>query len=151
AWKSAWAGSFGQRTSPAITRLPRCRVLTAYRGRKPSFSREQFNTVLTLASQGTMNTSQIAKAVGLQRMAVARIRQNPADAERLLATWGRGEGHGWTSRCWERTRWPRALAGQPSKATTREPCKPISATRTSSTVRYTELSPTRFKDFELMR
>ena len=61
---------------------------TAYRGRKPSFSREQFRTVLTLASQGTMNTSQIAKAVGLERMAVARIRENPVNAERQLLTWG---------------------------------------------------------------
>lgn len=61
---------------------------TAYRGRKPSFTREQFKTVLTLAGQGVMNTSQIAKAVGLQRMAVARIRLTAADAERQLATWG---------------------------------------------------------------
>lgn len=61
---------------------------TAYRGRKPTFNREQFNTVLTLVSQGTMNTNQIAKAVGLQRMAVARIGQNPAKAEQQLATWG---------------------------------------------------------------
>ena len=44
--------------------------------------------MLTLADQGTMNTSQIAKAVGLQRMAVVRIRQNPANAEQQLATWG---------------------------------------------------------------
>jgi putative DNA-invertase from lambdoid prophage Rac len=61
---------------------------TAYRGRKPSFTREQFSTVLTLAGQGTMNTSQIAKSVGLERMAVARIRQNPANAEQQLVTWG---------------------------------------------------------------
>jgi DNA invertase Pin-like site-specific DNA recombinase len=60
----------------------------AYRGRKPSFNRNQYSTVLTLADQGAMNTSQIAKAVGLDRMAVARIRQNPAEAERQLATWG---------------------------------------------------------------
>jgi putative DNA-invertase from lambdoid prophage Rac len=60
---------------------------TAYRGRKPSFTREQLSTVLTLVSQGTMNTSQIAKAVGLQRMAVARIRQAPANAEHQLQSW----------------------------------------------------------------
>ena len=60
---------------------------TAYRGRKPSFTREQFTTVLTLANQGTMNTSQIAKEARLQRMTVARIRLNPADAERQLANW----------------------------------------------------------------
>jgi putative DNA-invertase from lambdoid prophage Rac len=61
---------------------------TAYRGRKPSFTREQMKTVLALADQGAMNTSQIAKAVGLQRMAVARMRENPASAEKQLATWG---------------------------------------------------------------
>jgi DNA invertase Pin-like site-specific DNA recombinase len=61
---------------------------TAYRGRKPSFNREQMRTVLTLVSQGAMNNSQIAKTVGLDRMAVTRIRQNPVKAEELLATWG---------------------------------------------------------------
>jgi putative DNA-invertase from lambdoid prophage Rac len=60
----------------------------AYRGRKPSFTREQLGMVRTLVSQGTMNNSQIAKAVGLQRMAVVRIRENPANAEQQLATWG---------------------------------------------------------------
>ena len=43
---------------------------------------------LPLFSQGTMNTSQIAKAVGLKRMAVARIGQNPANAEQQLVTSG---------------------------------------------------------------
>jgi putative DNA-invertase from lambdoid prophage Rac len=56
----------------------------AYRGRKPSFSREQMGTVLALVSQGAMNTSQIAKAVGLERMAVTRIKENPAKAEALF-------------------------------------------------------------------
>jgi len=44
--------------------------------------------VLALADQGSMNVSQIAKAVGLERMAVARIRENPARAEQQLVTWG---------------------------------------------------------------
>lgn len=60
----------------------------AYRGRKPTFTRQQVEKVLALADQGTMNASQIAKTVGLQRMAVARIRQNPASVEQQLATWG---------------------------------------------------------------
>ena len=59
---------------------------TVYRGRKPTFSREQFKTVLALANQGAMNTSQIAKAVGLERMAVARTRLHPAKAEQQLLT-----------------------------------------------------------------
>ena len=61
---------------------------TAYRGRKPSFTREQMQSVLALADQGTMNTSQIAEEVGLQRMAVVRIRENPVSAEKQLQNWG---------------------------------------------------------------
>ena len=45
---------------------------SAYRGRKPSFTREQFKTVLALAGQGSLNVSQIAKAVGLDRMEIGR-------------------------------------------------------------------------------
>ncbi|MBB4376482.1 recombinase family protein [Bradyrhizobium sp. SBR1B] len=59
----------------------------AYRGRKPSFTRQQVEKVLALAGQGAMNTSQIAKEVGLQRMAVTRIILNPANAKQQLATW----------------------------------------------------------------
>jgi putative DNA-invertase from lambdoid prophage Rac len=58
-----------------------------YRGRKPSFTRDQFNQVVTLINQGTTNVSQIAKAAGLQRMAVARIKTNPAAAEAMLQAW----------------------------------------------------------------
>jgi len=60
----------------------------AYRGRKPTFSREQVRTVLALVDQGAMNASQIAKEVGLQSMAVVRIRKSPVNAERQLSTWG---------------------------------------------------------------
>jgi putative DNA-invertase from lambdoid prophage Rac len=58
-----------------------------YRGRKPSFSRDQFSKVMTLVNQGTTNVNQIAKATGLQRMAVARIKANPAAAETMLRNW----------------------------------------------------------------
>lgn len=60
----------------------------AYRGRKPSFTREQMQTVLALAGQGTMSISEIAKTAGLQRMAATRIRENPASAEQQLQNWG---------------------------------------------------------------
>jgi putative DNA-invertase from lambdoid prophage Rac len=60
---------------------------TSYRGRKPSFTRQQFNTVLSMTGQGTTNASAIAKATGLQRMAVARIIEDPANAETMLARW----------------------------------------------------------------
>jgi DNA invertase Pin-like site-specific DNA recombinase len=60
---------------------------TAYRGRKPTFTRQQVQEVLSLADQG-QTTSLIARTVGLERMAVTRIVLNPANAERQLATWG---------------------------------------------------------------
>jgi DNA invertase Pin-like site-specific DNA recombinase len=60
---------------------------TAYRGRKPSFSRDQFDQVVALVNQGTMNVSQIAEAAGLQRMAVTRIKADPAAAEAMLQNW----------------------------------------------------------------
>ena len=73
-------------------------MLTRYRGfcslkawglkiAKPSFSREQFNHVMSLINQGTTNVSQIGAAAGLQRMAVARIKADPAAAEAMLRTW----------------------------------------------------------------
>jgi putative DNA-invertase from lambdoid prophage Rac len=59
---------------------------TAYRGRKPTFTRKQVEDVLALAAEGTA-TSVIARTVGLERMAVTRIVLDPANAERQLATW----------------------------------------------------------------
>jgi glycine cleavage system aminomethyltransferase T len=59
----------------------------AYRGRKPSFSRRQLDEVQVLISAGTMTVSEIARHVGLQRMAVARIKADPAAAEAMLAKW----------------------------------------------------------------
>jgi putative DNA-invertase from lambdoid prophage Rac len=54
---------------------------------QPSFSREQFNQIIALVNQGTMNVSQIAQAAGLQRMAVTRIKADPAAAEAMLRNW----------------------------------------------------------------
>lgn len=61
---------------------------TAYRGRKPTFSRAQLQQVRDLIAAGAMNVSQIAETVSLQRMAVARIKADPAAAEAMLANWG---------------------------------------------------------------
>lgn len=52
----------------------------AYRGLKPSFSREQFDVVQA-------NLSEIARQVGIHRMAVARIKADPAASEAMLANW----------------------------------------------------------------
>jgi putative DNA-invertase from lambdoid prophage Rac len=57
-----------------------------YLGRKPSYSREQLVRVL-LDLLATDSDVAIAKQVGLDRLAVRRIRQDPAKAEAALASW----------------------------------------------------------------
>ena len=57
-----------------------------YRGRKPSFTREQLRAVQE-TPDGT-GVSQIAKATGLSRQTIYRIQSDPAGAEKALATWG---------------------------------------------------------------
>lgn len=57
-----------------------------YRGRKPTYDRTQLNTVMTLLDQGAGLTD-AAKAAGLRRQAVYRIKLDPAAAEAALARW----------------------------------------------------------------
>jgi DNA invertase Pin-like site-specific DNA recombinase len=65
----------------------RARVdVTKYRGRKPSFTRRQFQTVRDMLAQQT-GVSAIAKATGLSRQTVYRIEHDPAGQEAALATW----------------------------------------------------------------
>lgn len=59
----------------------------AYRGRKPSFTREAYQAVGDLLSAGK-GTSEIARTVGLSRQTVLRIKADPATAEKALAAWG---------------------------------------------------------------
>lgn len=58
-----------------------------YRGRKPSFTRDQLEIVQSLLAAGAAGTSAIAKAAGLTRQTVLRIEADPAKAEQLLAAW----------------------------------------------------------------
>jgi DNA invertase Pin-like site-specific DNA recombinase len=57
-----------------------------YRGRKPSYTREQLGIVQNMLDQGA-NIIQIAKAAGLSRQTIYRIKDDPAGAEAILATW----------------------------------------------------------------
>lgn len=57
-----------------------------YRGRKPSFNRNQFDTVLGMVDQG-LGTTAISKATGLTRQSVIRIREDRVMAEAMLAKW----------------------------------------------------------------
>lgn len=58
----------------------------AYRGRKPSFTRAQLETVCDLLAQGS-SISAIAKETGLSRQTIYRVQSNPAEAEAALARW----------------------------------------------------------------
>ena len=60
----------------------------AYKGRKPSFTRQQMETVLNLSAKGTA-VSTIAQLSGLSRQTVYRIKDDVAAAEKALATWGK--------------------------------------------------------------
>ena len=57
-----------------------------YRGRKPSFTRAQLTTLQDMVGQGA-GASAIAKATGLTRPTVQRLRDNLAEAEAVLAKW----------------------------------------------------------------
>ncbi|GAA0029108.1 recombinase family protein [Bradyrhizobium ottawaense] len=58
-----------------------------YRGRKPSYSRDQFATARDMLIQNAA-ISQIANATKLSRQTIYRIKDDPAAAEAALATWG---------------------------------------------------------------
>lgn len=58
-----------------------------YKGKKPGFSRDQYETVLDLLGTGSGATT-ISRATGLSRQTVMRIRTDPAEAERVLVRWG---------------------------------------------------------------
>ncbi|MGY6703722.1 recombinase family protein [Roseinatronobacter sp.] len=58
-----------------------------YRGRKPSYSREQFTLVQDMLAGGAAGTSEIARATKLTRQTVLRIRNDMTEAEAALARW----------------------------------------------------------------
>jgi len=58
-----------------------------YRGRKPSYTRDQLRTVQDLLGQEA-GISVIAKTTGLSRQAIYRIKDDPVGAEAVLTSWG---------------------------------------------------------------
>lgn len=58
-----------------------------YLGRKPSYSRDQYQAVIDMLAQGA-GISSIAKETELSRQAIYRIKNEPAAAEAALASWG---------------------------------------------------------------
>jgi putative DNA-invertase from lambdoid prophage Rac len=58
-----------------------------YLGRKPAFTRAQFAAVRDMLGKGTTNIAQIAKATGVKRPTVYRLKADPGAAEAALAAW----------------------------------------------------------------
>jgi len=58
-----------------------------YLGRKPSYDRKALEAVVDMLVAGIAGTSEIAKATGLTRQTVLRIKADPAKAEAVLSTW----------------------------------------------------------------
>ena len=58
-----------------------------YAGRKPSYTREAIRQVGEMSATGA-GTSTIAKAMGLSRQAVLRIKADPVAAEAAVTRWG---------------------------------------------------------------
>jgi len=59
----------------------------SYRGRKPSFTRETYQTVVEMLEQGA-GASAISSVTKLSRQAILRIRDDRPAAERAMAVWG---------------------------------------------------------------
>jgi putative DNA-invertase from lambdoid prophage Rac len=57
-------------------------------GRKPSYTRQQYERARALLSQEVVAMARIAKETGLTRQTIYRIKDDPASAEAALAAWG---------------------------------------------------------------
>lgn len=58
-----------------------------YRGKKPSYCRERFKTVINMLALGA-GASVIASETGLTRQTILRIKANPTASEIALTKWG---------------------------------------------------------------
>jgi putative DNA-invertase from lambdoid prophage Rac len=59
----------------------------AYKGRKPSYSRTQFESAQAMLGKSA-SVGEVARTIGLTRQTIYRIKDDPAGAEAALATWG---------------------------------------------------------------
>jgi putative DNA-invertase from lambdoid prophage Rac len=59
-----------------------------YLGRKPSYTRQQYDHARALLAQEAVGIARIAKETGLTRQTIYRIQDDPAGAEAALAAWG---------------------------------------------------------------
>jgi putative DNA-invertase from lambdoid prophage Rac len=59
----------------------------AYRGRKPSYSRKQFESAQAMLGKSA-SVGEVANSIGLTRQTIYRIKDDPVGAEAALAMWG---------------------------------------------------------------
>jgi putative DNA-invertase from lambdoid prophage Rac len=59
----------------------------SYRGRKPSFDREQLTVIREMLAEDA-SPSAVSKAAGVSRQTVYRVKDNPGKAEAILLEWG---------------------------------------------------------------
>jgi DNA invertase Pin-like site-specific DNA recombinase len=59
---------------------------TAYRGRKPSYTRSQYEMVRDMLNQ-EVGISTISKVTGLSRQTIYRIEEDPVGSEAALVSW----------------------------------------------------------------
>lgn len=60
---------------------------TKYRGKKPSYSRDNYKLVLEMVAQKA-GATEISNATGISRQTVIRIRNDPEKADQTLTRWG---------------------------------------------------------------
>jgi putative DNA-invertase from lambdoid prophage Rac len=60
----------------------------AHLGRKPIYTRQQYERARALLAQEAVGIARVAKETGLTRQTVYRIKDDPAGAEAALAAWG---------------------------------------------------------------
>jgi putative DNA-invertase from lambdoid prophage Rac len=83
---SAQAAKSAQRAGIAHSRMVKP---SAYLGRKPSYDRSKFDRIrLALDSASPPSLSIIAKAEGLSKQTVFRLKQDPQAALAALVAWG---------------------------------------------------------------
>ena len=59
---------------------------TAYRGRKPSYTRDQLTVIYGMLGQGA-GVAAVARETGLTRQTIYRVQADPVEAEAALARW----------------------------------------------------------------
>jgi DNA invertase Pin-like site-specific DNA recombinase len=62
------------------------RDVRAYKGRKPSYTRKQFENARAMLGKSAA-VGDVARTTGLTRQTVYRIKDDPAGAEAALANW----------------------------------------------------------------